>query len=288
MSAAEAVHAEGPLAMICGGGSLPLAVAESVAARGREVLLFPVRGAADPEAYAGRAHTWVNFGQFGTVARAARAHGARDIVLLGSVVRPSLWRLRPDWFTLRALPQVIKAFRGGDDHLLTSVARVIEKDGFRFVGAHEVAPEILVPQGALGCARPSERDKADMTLGLDYLRAAGLFDVGQAVVVADRHVLAVEAAEGTDQMVARIANLREAGRIGTPKGVGVLVKAPKAGQDHRFDLPSIGPRTVAGVVRAGLAGIAVAAHETVIAEPEALLAAADRAGIFVFGVAAER
>ncbi|MEJ2433869.1 MAG: LpxI family protein, partial [Pseudolabrys sp.] len=113
-----------------------------------------------------------------------------------------------------------------------------------------------------------------------------LFDVGQAVVVADRHVLAVEAAEGTDQMVARIAKLREAGRIGTPKGVGVLVKAPKAGQDHRFDLPSIGPRTVEGVVRAGLAGIAVAAHETVIAEPEALLAAADRAGVFVVGVPA--
>ena len=286
MSAAEALSAEGPLALICGGGSLPLAVADSVAARGRKVLLFPLRGFADVAAYAGRDPTWVHLGQFGTVARVARAQGCRDIVCLGSVVRPSLWQLRPDFFTLKVLPQVVKAYRGGDNHLLSSAGRVIEKHGFRFLGAHEVAPEILVPQGALGGGRPGERDKGDIALGLSYLRAAGPFDVGQAVVVADKHVLAVEAAEGTDQMVARVANLREAGRIGTPKGVGVLVKAAKPGQDRRFDLPSIGPRTVEGAAHAGLAGIAVAAGETIVAEPERLVAAADRAGLFVIGVAA--
>lgn len=287
MGAAEAVvHSEGPLALICGGGSLPLAVADSVAAGGRKVLLFPLRGAADPKDYASRAPTWVHLGQFGTVARVARAHSARDIVLLGSVVRPSLWHLRPDLFTLRALPQVVKAFRGGDDHLLTSVGRVIEKHGFRLLGAHEVAPEILVPEGVLAGQAPSARERADIAFGLDYLHAAGPFDVGQAVVVANRHILAVEAAEGTDCMLARVAELRAAGRIASAAGSGVLVKAPKPAQDRRFDLPSLGPRTVEGAARAGLAGIAVASGDTIVAKPEALVAAADRAGLFVVGVAA--
>jgi UDP-2,3-diacylglucosamine hydrolase len=263
-----------------------LAVADLVAARGRKVLLFPLRGAADPEDFADRPHQWVHLGQFGTVARIARANGCRDIICLGSVVRPSFWRLRPDFFTLKVLPQVAKAFRGGDDHLLSSIGRVIEQHGFRLLGAQEVAPEILVPQGALGRVQASERDRADIALGFDYLRAAGPFDIGQAVVVADKRVLAVEAAEGTDQMLARVAQLRASGRIGTPKGTGVLVKAPKPNQDRRFDLPSIGPQTVEGVVRAGLAGIAVAAGETVIAEPERLVAAADEANIFVVGAPA--
>jgi len=282
MSAAEAVSQEPPLAMICGGGSLPLSVADSVAARGRKVLLFPLRGFAKPADFAGREHRWVHLGQFGTVARIARDNGCRDIVCLGSVVRPSLWQLRPDLFTLKVLPQVAKAFRGGDNHLLTSVGRVIESYGFRFLGAQEVAPEILVRQGTLGRAVPSERDRADMALGFDYLGAAGPFDVGQAVVVANRHVLAVEAAEGTDQMLARVAQLRASGRI-RASGAGVLVKAAKPKQDRRFDLPSIGPSTIEGAARAGLAGVAVAAGETVIAEPERLVAAADAAGIFVIG-----
>ncbi len=284
MSAAEAVNAQGPLALICGGGSLPLAVADSVAARGRKVLLFALRGFADPKDFAGREHTWVHLGQFGTVARIARAQGCRDIVCLGSVVRPAFWQLRPDFFTLTALRQVARAFRGGDDHLLSSVARVIEGRGFRMLGAHEVAPEILAPQGRLARAEPCARDLADMALGFAYLRAAGPFDIGQAVVVANKHVLAVEAAEGTDAMLARVADLRASGRIKAPKGAGVLVKAPKPAQDRRFDLPSLGPKTVAGAGGAGLAGIAVAAGETIIAEPEALVAAADKAGLFVVGV----
>ena len=286
MSLAEAARQEGPLALICGGGTLPLAVADSVAARGRKVLLFPLRGAADPKDFANREHTWVHLGQFGTVARIARANGCRDIVCLGAVVRPSLWQLRPDFFTLRVLPQVARAFRGGDNHLLSSIGRVIESHGFRMLGAHEVAPEILVPAGVLGGVQPPERARIDIAFGFDYLRAAGPFDVGQAVVVANKHILAVEAAEGTDRMLTRVAELRAEGRIRAPAGSGVLVKAAKPAQDRRFDLPSIGPHTVAGVARAGLAGMAVRAGETIVAEPEALLDAADRANIFVVGIAA--
>src|ERR1051325_11022363 len=285
MSVAQAVRQEGPLALICGGGSLPLAVADSVAARGRKVLLFPLRGAADPKDFAGREHHWVHLGQFGTVARIARINGCVDVICLGAVLRPSLWQLGPDLFTLTVLPQIVKAFRGGDNHLLSSIGRVIERHGFRLLGAHEVAPEILVPEGLLGSVQPSQGAHADIALGFDYLRAAGPFDIGQAVVLAEGRVLAVEAAEGTDAMLARVAQLRENGRIRTPAS-GVLVKAPKPAQDRRFDLPSLGPKTVEGASRAGLVGIAVASGETVIAEAEALVTAADRAKIFVLGVPA--
>jgi DUF1009 family protein len=286
MSATLAARQEGPLALICGGGSLPLAVADFVSARGRQVLLFPLRGIARPEDYAQRPHTWIRIAKFGTFARAARAAGCHDLVLIGSLVRPAFWQLRFDLTTLMLLPRIAAAFRGGDDHLLSSGARLIEEQGFHVLGAHEVAPEILVPEGALGHVQVGERDRADIALGLDYLHATGPFDVGQAVVVAGRHVLAVEAAEGTDQMLERIAALRASGLIRASTVGGVLVKAPKRGQDRRFDLPSIGPLTVAGAARAGLAGIAVVAGGSIVAEPSLLVQAADKANIFVVGLPA--
>lgn len=274
---------ESPLALICGGGSLPLAVADSAVAQGRSVLLFPLRGAADPAAVARYPHHWLYLGQGGKFKRLARAAGCRDVVFIGSLVRPALWQIRPDLTALKELPRVLKAFRGGDDHLLSSIGRLFEQYGFRLVGAHDVAPEILVPQGALGRIAPSERDQADIALGLDYLRATGPFDVGQAVVVIGRHVIAVEAAEGTDQMLLRVADLRKNGRLRAAKGCGVLVKAAKPGQDRRFDLPSVGPQTVEGVACAGLAGLAVEAGSSIIAEPVRMVTEADRAGVFVLG-----
>ena len=278
---------EGPLAIICGGGSLPLTVAESVTKSGRPVVLFPLRGAAEGDALDRFPHHRMYIGQLGKFFRLARAEGCREVVFIGALVRPSIWQVHPDLKGLTFLLQVLAAYRGGDNHLLSGMGKLLEQQGFTLRGAHEVAPEILVPQGTLGGRQPSERDRADIDLGLDYLRATGSFDVGQAVVVVGKHVLAVEAAEGTDQMLARIVEMRANGRVRAAAGSGVLVKAPKHGQDQRFDLPSIGPRTVEGVVRAGLAGIAVTAGSTIVAEPERLIAAADRANIFVIGTPAE-
>lgn len=273
-----------PLAIICGGGSLPFAVADAVKRRGRPIVLFGLRGAADPQRVAQYPHHWGVIGQLGRFMRFAAEHGCKDVVFIGALVRPALWQVRFDFKTLMVLPQIIAAFRGGDDHLLTSVGKIFEQNGFRLVGAHEVAPEILVPEGTLGALAPSAADRADIAKGLAFLRATGPFDIGQAVVVADNQVLAVEAAEGTDQMLTRVAELRANGRIRLPVGRGVLVKAPKPGQDHRFDLPSIGPQTIEGVHRAGLAGVAVAAASTVIAEAAAVVATADQAKLFVVGV----
>src|SRR5262249_18657910 len=161
---------------------------------------------------------------------------------------------RLDLAAIRRLPRIARAFRGGDDHLLAGIARMIEDEGFRMRGAHEVAPEILLAEGPLGTRLPNEADRADIARGLDLPAPTGPFDIGQAAVVAGRHVLAIEAIEGTDRMLDRIVTLRQEGRIRVPAGTGVLIKAPKPQQDRRFDLPTLGPETVEAVAPAGVAG----------------------------------
>ena len=274
---------EGPLGIICGSGSIPLAVAAAVERRGRRVMLFALRGLVDARAVAAYPHCWIAIGQFGRFRRLARTEGCRDLVLVGGLVRPAIRQVRLDWATLVEMPRIIRAFRGGDDHLLTGIGRILEGDGFRLLGAHEVAPDITAPSGALGRHRPDAGAAADIARGFDMLAAMSPFDVGQAVVIGKGHVLAVEAAEGTDAMLQRVAALREAGRIRLPRGVGVLVKAPKQRQDRRFDLPSIGPDTVLHAAQAGLAGIAIVAGGTILAEPQRLVEAADANGLFVLG-----
>jgi len=282
--AAAATVGEGPLAIVCGGGSLPFALADAAVARGRRIVLFALRGWADAAAVERYPHRWIALGQFGRFRRLLTADGCREVVWLGTLVRPSIGMIRLDWTTLRLLPRIMRALRGGDDHLLSGIAAIFADHGIRLVAAHEVAPELLVPAGPLGARGPSETDQADIARGAALLGAIGRFDVGQAVVVARGHVLAVEGVEGTDLMLARVVELRANGRLSASPGVGVLVKAPKAGQDRRFDMPAIGVATVESAAKAGLAGIAVTAGATLIAEPDKLAAAADRAGLFVVGV----
>jgi DUF1009 family protein len=276
--------AEGPLVIICGGGTLPFDVAEAVTRGGRSVVIYALSGWADAERVSAYPHRWGGMGQLGRFKEFAREHGGRDIVFIGSLLRPALSQLRFDFGTLRVAPRIFAAFRGGDNHLLTGIGRIAEDEGFRLLGAHEVAPDILVKEGMLGGIAPSSRDESDIVYGFDVLRATGKLDIGQAAVVASRHVIALEAAEGTDLMLERVADLRKRGRFRAAEGTGVLVKAPKSGQDRRFDLPSIGPATVEAVARAGLAGIAVIAGATIVIEPQRVARAADKARIFVAGV----
>jgi UDP-2,3-diacylglucosamine hydrolase len=281
---ADAEPGKDPLAIICGGGSFPGAVAAAVASRGRRPVMFGLKGWADAAVIECYTHHWIAIGQAGRFFRLARAENCREVLFIGAMLRPPITQVRLDWPTIRLMPYLVRCFRGGDDKLLSGVAAVAESGGLRVVGVKEVAPEVFVPEGVLGRYQPSERDKSDIARALAAIAALGPFDVGQAAIVANNNILAVEAAEGTDNMLARIADLRRLGRVTTAPGIGVLVKAPKPGQDRRFDLPSIGPRTIENVARAGLAGLAVTAGSTMIAEPDQVTAAADRAKIFMVGV----
>ena len=164
---------DGPLALIAGGGSLPVAVADAVIARGRRVVLFPIRGWADPAQVEKYPHCWLALAQVDRFLRRARAEGCRDVAFIGTAVRPPFRALRVDWGMFRLLPRVWRMYRGGDDHLLSGVVKVFEDHGFRILGAHEVAPEILVSEGPIGTRAPSERDRADIARGLALLHAIG-------------------------------------------------------------------------------------------------------------------
>jgi len=275
-----------PIGIVSGGGGLPFAVADAAARRERRAVLFALSGCADSERVASYPHHWIGLGQVNRLCRLARQENCEDLVFIGTVVRPTVRQLRLDFGAFALLPRLVAMFRGGDDHLLSGVAAFFEQRGFRVVGAQEVAPEILVPEGALGRFQPSKGNRSDIALGLSLLHAMGPFDVGQAVIVAEGRVLAVEAAEGTDEMLAQVAELRRRGRIRSSGGV--LVKAPKPGQDRRIDLPTIGPQTLAGAAHAGLAGIAVVAREVIMAEPERVTQVADRERIFIVGIRPDR
>jgi len=275
-----------PVGLIAAGGAMPFAVADSLAARNIDTVLFALRGACDAKRVERFRHHWISVGQLGRAMRLFRAEGCRDLVFIGSLVRPALSEIRLDLGTLRVLSQVWAAFRGGDDHLLSGIGRILERDGFRMVGIKDVAPDLLVPEGCLTRTAPDQHATADIERGREVLRALGPFDIGQAVIVIDGHVVGIEDIEGTDGLLARVARLREQGRIRAGAKRGVLVKAPKSGQDLRFDLPTVGPRTVEGAANAKLAGIAVVAGNTLVADPQAMITAADAVGLFIAGVPA--
>jgi DUF1009 family protein len=281
-----ALEISSPLGVIAAGGAMPFAVADSLAARGIEPVLFALKGACDPVAVARFRHHWISVGQVGRAIKLFRAENCRDLVFIGALVRPALSEIRLDWGTLRVLGRVFAAFRGGDDHLLSGIGRILEQDGFRMVGIKDVAPDLLMPQGCLTRHVPDSAAASDIARGREVLAALSPFDIGQAAVVIDGHVVGVEDIEGTDGLLARVARLRREGRTRATPMRGVLVKTPKQGQDLRFDLPTVGPRTVEAAAAAGLAGIAILAGNTMVAEPQAMIEAADAAGLFVTGLPA--
>lgn len=274
---------KGPIGIVAGSGAFPAAVAEAVRAQGREVVFFLIQGFADPtlERYE---HHWFRLGSLGSVSAKARARGVRQVVMVGGLTRPRVRDLGLDWTMVRLLPRIAGLFRGGDNHLLSGVLGLVAEEGFTLCGAHEVAPSLLLPAGVLGSHQPSVQARTDMELGLRLIRTLGPFDVGQGVIVVDGLVATVEAAEGTDQMLARYGDLRRSGRLRFPAHRGVLVKAPKPGQDRRVDLPSLGPATIARAAEVGLAGIAFEAGGAIVPDAAALVAIADEKGLFVAGV----
>jgi len=282
----EVLQISSPIGLIAAGGVMPFAVADSLVARGLNPVLFALKGACDPVRVERFRHHWISVGQVGRAVKLFRSENCRDLVFIGTLVRPALSEIRLDWGTVRVIGRVWAAFRGGDDHLLSGIGRILEQDGFRMVGIRDVAPDLLMPEGCITRAAPDQSAAADIARGRDVLRALGSFDIGQAAIVIDGHVVGVEDIEGTDGLLARVAHLRAEGRIRAKAARGVLVKAPKSTQDLRFDLPTIGPRTIEGAAKARLAGVAIVAGNTIVVEPQTMIEAADAAGLFVTGVPA--
>lgn len=271
------------IGILAGGGRLPAMIAENVLANGGAVHIVGVSGEADAsiERFP---HTWVNWAQIGKMLVTLREKGGGQVVIAGGVTRPDLSKLRPDLGFFRVLPQLLAMLAGGDDSVLTRVVRVFERHGVTVRGAHEVAPGLLASAGTLGNV-PLDRDaRADAEVGFAVRRALAALDAGQAVVVAAGSVLAVEGAEGTDAMLARVAGLP--GRSAGARS-GVLAKGPKPGQELRVDMPVIGPRTLQGAREAGLAGVVVEAGAVLLLDRNDTIDLADAAGCAIAGLAAE-
>jgi DUF1009 family protein len=273
------------VAVLAGRGEFPVRVAAAAAAQGASVYVAALSGAADPADYAAYEAGEYRLGQLGRFLEEIKRRRIDEIVMVGALPRPSFGSLAPELSTLKYLPHFARAFQGGDDHLLRGVVTFFEGQGLRVLGPADIAPDLVAPVGALGRHKPSAVAREAIATGFDLLAALSPFDMGQAAIVADHRVVAVEAAEGTDAMIDRVAGLVQTGRLKLGKGDGVLVKAPKLGQDLRVDMPAIGPDTVARVAAAGLAGIAVKAGSVLIGDRERLATLADTSGLFVEGVA---
>jgi len=272
------------LGIIAGGGDLPLAVAESVIRDGRTVFVVGLRGSAD-DSICNFPHDWVALGETRKTLELLRDHDCKDVVLCGRVARPRFSDIRPDAKSVLLLPKLLLAAQKGDDALLRAIVEIFEKEGFRAIGIPEAAPGLLARQGIYGRVVPTADDLSDIAAAVRVVRRLGALDVGQAAAVCGGLVLAVEAAEGTDAMIARVATLPEAIRGTPPSPKGVLVKALKPVQDRRTDLPVIGAHTVRNISAAGLRGIAIEAGNALVINEAAVTEAADAAGVFVLGFA---
>lgn len=274
--------AKGPLGILAGGGPLPGRVAAAAQAAGRSVFLVGLEGFAEAAVLAHYPHVYVRLGAAGRILQLLREHACRDLVIVGPVQRPSLLDLRPDAEGARILARIGRAAFAGDDGLLAALVRVLAEEGFRVLGAHEILTEVLAPAGLLTRTAPDAEAMSDLARGIAVLRALGAADVGQACVVQQGIVLAVEAVEGTDAMLARCAALAR------PGPGGLLVKLAKPGQDRRADLPTIGPRTVHAAAAAGLRGIAFEARGTMLTDRARMIDAAEECGLFLLGVEPDR
>jgi hypothetical protein len=270
--------------MLAGGGELPCAIAQAVRADGRSVHVLAVLGSADEAWLKDFPHEWVGIGEWGGSVKRLKAAGVEELVMVGRVDRPTLSEVKFDMKGLTVLPSLIAAARKGDGYMLKVTSDFYGREGFTVLTAAEAAPGLVMEAGPLGKLKPHDDHNQDITHALAIIRAIGALDVGQAAIVCDGLTLCVEAAEGTDAMIQRVAALRKNLR-GTPdKKRGVLVKALKPTQDRKTDMPVIGIETVRRVHEAGLAGIALQAGASLILGKQEVAAEADRLGLFITGV----
>ena len=232
-------------AVLAGNGRLPELLARELRQSGHEPFCVSMDG---------EAGGWISqFGhvglksiEIGRLVRALKTNNVNRIVLAGGIrARPSLWFLRPDWVTLTNLWGLYKALGKGDDALLRSVIEMLEEQGFEVAGAQDIIPDLIAPIGVLTKTLPTQAQARDRDLAFEAALSLGRRDAGQAAIAAAGEIVAVEDARGTDAMLAGVK---------VSHGNGVLAKVVKPQQDHRADLPSIGPETVDNAARAGACG----------------------------------
>lgn len=265
------------LGIFAGSGDLPGRIISTCREGGRDVFVVAFDGITDAEAIGDAPHAWVRLGAIDKTITLMHEAGCGDVVMAGPVDRISLSSLAIDRRGLKVLMRHGMSALG-DNKLLSLIVAELEGENFRVVGIDDILSDILAPAGPIGTLVPDDEAQADINAGVAVARALGALDVGQAVVVQQGVVLGVEAAEGTDALLARCATLRYEGRG------GVMVKLKKPGQERRADLPTVGLRTIEAAQKAGLVGIVVEAGGSIVVDRVDVGRAADAAGLFVVGI----
>jgi DUF1009 family protein len=271
------------IGVIAGSGAFPLEIAASVQRSGNSVFIVGLRGFAE-RGVRSFSHVYADMLDPHRILDALRQRGISKLVLAGGVARPGPMALFSIYTFFRNRDELRRIVSGGDDRILRGVIRLFNDEGFEVLGVDQVAPDLLAPLGRLGQVKFIDENKADIELALQCLTTMGRFDFGQGVVVGGGRILAIEGPEGTDAMLRRVRDLQKNRRVSLERPSAILVKASKPDQDRRVDLPAIGPKTVQSAAKAGLIGIAVAAHDVILVEKERLIKDADRKGIFIAGV----
>lgn len=276
----------GPVAIIAGGGAFPLELADAARAAGRSVRIVALRGFAD-RALRRHGAVWADMLDPARILALLGDVRPACVVLAGAVTRPGPFAISSVLSAYRNRDEIGRILSAGDDRILRGVIGLIEEAGFAVVGPQDIAPALLIGEGPLAGASLTPANRADAETGFALLDAMGRFDVGQAVVLSGGRVLAVEGPEGTDAMLERVASLQRWRRVRLEGAGGVLVKAPKPGQDWRIDLPAVGPRTLRKMRSAGLTGLAVRAGAVFAIGRDEMAAAARRWSIAVEAIRRE-
>jgi UDP-2,3-diacylglucosamine hydrolase len=251
---------------------------------GRDVFVVPLVGSVTEDWINIFPHEFLTPGEPGRIIKAFKGAGVTEVLLAGKVDRPKFSEMKLDAKGIMLLPRAIAAAKKGDDALLRFIVGICEDEGLKAISVADAAPALVAGEGALGHVTPEAEHSADIIQAFKIVHALGALDVGQAAVVCEGLALSVEAAEGTDAMLARIGYLRESLRGTEAKKRGVLAKALKPLQDAKTDMPVVGVQTVKNAHAAFLAGIAVEAGAALILDKAAVAAEADRLGLFVVGV----
>jgi DUF1009 family protein len=269
------------LGILAGGGGAPGHLIGACQKLGRDFFVICLEGQAEAGFAHDLPHAWLHLGAMAKLKELTATEGLKELVMIGRVRRPSIAELKPDFLALKVLAKVGLNMLG-DDALLRNLSKAIEEEtGLRVIGLQEVFADLLTPEGQLGHIAPDDGARKDIARGIAVAKALGPLDVGQSVIVQQGLVLGVEAIEGTDALIARSETLRREGPG------GVLVKLAKPQQDNRFDLPTIGPETIAALRKAGLRGVAIDAGRSLLLERDATVKMADEAGIFMVGIRAD-
>ena len=265
------------LAIIAGNGSIPFYLVEECKTKGREYCLIIIDGHGKELSEKYKPDLIVSLSKMGKAIKYVKKLNIKDIVMVGGVERPSLRNIIPDLWTAKFLAK-LNASITGDDSILSSLTKALEKEGFNILAPENIIPSLLCPKGILGKIKPNKNNNKDIINGYKIAKLVGSNDIGQSIVIENGLVLAVEAAEGTDNMIKRSGLLKK------EKKGGVLVKVIKPQQDKRIDRPVIGINTIEEVWSAGLAGIAIEYNEILIISFDEVIAYANKKGLFIAGI----